>query len=172
MEIWKDVRGYEGLYQVSNEGNVKGPRGHVLKALPRRHGYLAVFLYKDGCPRLHESVHRLVAEAFVPNPEGKPEVNHIDENKQNNRADNLEWVTRKENMRSGTVAARIGASGLNGKQSRAIIQKTRDGAVVAVYPSLAEAERQTGFAKANVCRCAQGDSGYSHAYGYIWRYAS
>lgn len=172
MENWKDIKGYEGLYQVSDQGNVKGPKGYILKPQARRHGYLAVYLYKDGCPRGHESIHRLVAEAFLPKPEGATEVNHIDEDKQNNRVSNLEWVTHSENMRRGTVPARIGAAGLNGKTSRPIAQYTRDGILVATYPSMAEAERKTGFAKANICRCAQGSSGYSHAYGYIWRYAS
>lgn len=172
MENWKDIKGYEGLYQVSDQGNVKGPKGYILKPQSRMHGYLAVFLYKDGCPRYQVSVHRLVAEAFLPKPEEATEVNHIDEDKQNNRASNLEWVTRSENMRRGTVSARIGAAGFNGKKSRPVAQYSLDGDLIATYPSLAEVERRTGFAKANVCRCAQGSKNYSHAYGYIWRYTS
>lgn len=172
MEIWKDIKGYEGLYQISNKGNVKGRKGFILKPLPRKHGYLAVYLYKDGCPRRHISVHRLVADAFLENPEGKTEVNHIDENKQNNDVTNLEWVTHKENMTKGTVQERINKSRINGAKSVPILQFTKGGELVAEYPSLAEAHRQTGFAQANICRCAQGSSNYSHAYGYIWRYAN
>lgn len=173
MEVWKDIQGYEGLYQVSNMGRVKGLRKNkILHQLQRGHGYLTVDLYKDGVPRKKESVHRLVATAFIPNPDGKREVNHIDENKQNNMATNLEWVTRSENMTRGTVQERLNKSRINGVKSIPILQFTRSGEFVAEYPSLAEAHRQTGFAQANICRCAQGSPQYTHAYGYIWRYAN
>lgn len=113
-EIWKDIKGYEGLYQVSNLGNVKSiPRiidsqfkgkpikrevyEKVLKKSLTRFGYEYVCLSKNGKTKKHK-VHRLVGEHFIPNIENKKTINHIDGNKQNNRVDNLEWATYKENQ--------------------------------------------------------------------------
>ena len=109
-EIWKDIEGYEGLYQISNLGNVKSlhrianiPNGHrkvkerILKQTENR-GYRAVIISKEKT-RKEFSAHRLVAFHFIPNPENKPEVNHIDGNKSNNKVENLEWVTPSENIR-------------------------------------------------------------------------
>ena len=109
-EVWKDIEGYEGLYQVSTCGNIKSlakPRKNgngrsytqkekLLKQTFTSTGYKKVELYKDG-KRKGFKVHRLVAIAFIPNPDNKPEVNHIDGNKINNNIDNLEWVTSSEN---------------------------------------------------------------------------
>lgn len=109
-EIWKDIEGYEGLYQVSTYGNIKSlarPRKNgngkcyiqkekLLKQTFTSTGYKKVELYKDG-KRKSFKVHRLVAMAFIPNPDNKPEVNHINGNKINNNIDNLEWVTSSEN---------------------------------------------------------------------------
>lgn len=101
QEQWKWVSGYEGLYLVSNYGAVMGlPRktfhGHQMKQRKSKSGYMRVGLFKDGEKKTH-SVHRLVAIAFVPNKNGKQEVNHINGDKADNRAENLEWVTRSEN---------------------------------------------------------------------------
>lgn len=107
-EIWKDIKGYEGLYQVSNLGRVKSL--DIVDRLGRKHksnikyqndngnGYLIVNLKHNGKQKNH-LVHRLVAEAFIENPENKKEVNHIDGDKLNNRVDNLEWVSRSENLK-------------------------------------------------------------------------
>lgn len=109
-EIWKDIEGYEGLYQVSNYGKVKilpkfrnnGTNGYVskeklMKQCKHNLGYLFVVLSKNGKYK-HFYVHRLLTQAFIPNPDNKPHVNHIDGNKQNNSIDNLEWCTAKENV--------------------------------------------------------------------------
>ena len=101
-EVWKDIKGYEGLYQISNLGRVKRvTTGRILKGGKDKDGYLMVKLYKNNI-RSNKKIHRLVAEAFIPNPENKPQVNHADENKTNNSLDNLEWMTAKENINHGT----------------------------------------------------------------------
>lgn len=116
IEEWRDVKGYEGYYQVSNLGNVKSLdrvvstgryHGRVMKYSLTPKGYKIVWLTKNS-KRKGVSVHRLVALAFVSNPENKPIVNHLDEDKANNRFDNLEWVTNIENMNYGTRNERIG----------------------------------------------------------------
>ncbi len=100
-EIWKDIKGYEGLYQVSNKGQVKsterfGTKGGILKGCLRS-GYRRVILTKFNKPKYY-SVHRLVAEAFIPNVENKKTIDHIDTDRLNNSVDNLRWVTDKENV--------------------------------------------------------------------------
>lgn len=109
-EVWKDIKGYEGLYQVSNLGRVKRvTTDRILKGSKDSIGYLRVNLHKNNIPST-EKVHRLVAEAFIPNLENKPQVNHRDEDKTNNMASNLEWMTAKENINHGTCTQRISKS--------------------------------------------------------------
>ena len=100
-EIWKDVKGFEGIYKVSNHGRLmsfKGDKnGRVLRNTNKTGGYLSVVLEKGAYPIFSTKMHRLVATHFIPNPLNLPEVNHIDMNKQNNHVDNLEWVDRKTN---------------------------------------------------------------------------
>ena len=106
-EVWKDIEGYEGLYQVSNLGRVKRVKtDRILKGCKDKGGYLVIGLYKNNVMST-KTIHRLVAQAFIPNPENKPEVNHIDEDKANNKVNNLEWMTRKENNNHGTRNERI-----------------------------------------------------------------
>lgn len=113
-EIWKPVREYDGLYEVSNFGSIRSlPRkagnfkikGRILKQFKTRQGYYAVNLSKEGISKTF-AVHRLVAVAFVPNPKHKATVNHINEDKLDNRAENLEWLTLRENLHYGTRAER------------------------------------------------------------------
>ena len=101
MEEWKNVIGYEGLYEVSNIGNVRNVRRNTLLKLSKNnYGYIQVYLYKNGI-RTGLKVHRLVAEAFLPNPDGLPQVNHKNEDKSDNRVDNLEWCDHKYNINYG-----------------------------------------------------------------------
>ena len=101
MEEWKNVIGYEGLYEVSNKGNVRNVRRNTLLRLTKtNYGYIQVSLYKNGI-RTGLKVHRLVAEVFIPNPDNLPQINHKDEDKTNNNVTNLEWCTAKYNNNYG-----------------------------------------------------------------------
>ena len=106
MEEWRAVPGYEGLYEVSNKGNVRNVRRNTLLRLTKtNNGYIRVFLYKNGI-KTNLSVHRLVAKTFLPNPDNLPIINHKDEDKTNNNVDNLEWCTAKYNLNYGTARIR------------------------------------------------------------------
>lgn len=190
-ELWKDIEGYEGLYQVSNLGNVRSldhatrvvrngvefivpHKGKMLTPTRWQHGYLGVMLYGKGGHKRRGfkmfSVHRLVAEAFVDNPHGYDEVNHLDECKTNNRADNLEWCDRTYNVRYGTGIER-GHKIIGELRRKPIIQMDMQGNVLREWGSLAEIEQETGMSKSNICNCCKKHKRYSHAYGYRWEYA-
>lgn len=101
MEIWKEIPGYEGLYEVSNTGMVRSLRyNKIMIPNTNRCGYQYINLCKDGI-RKTKTIHRLVAQVFIPNPDNLPEVNHRDEDKINNIAENLEWCDRKYNVNYG-----------------------------------------------------------------------
>ena len=175
-EEWRDVAGYEGLYQVSSEGRVKSlerkvehwcggeriQKERILKPIVVSSGYLRVVLYAGGKTKKFY-VHRLVCEAFHENPGNKPQVNHINEDKTDNRACNLEWCTRRENINHGSRNERVAKA-----QSKPVGQYTHDGDLVKVWPSVIEAQRQTGFSKGHISLAANGK--YKQAYGYIWKY--
>jgi hypothetical protein len=118
MEIWKDIIGYEGCYQVSNLGNVKSlnymhtGREKILKTKQKKNGYMHINLCKDGVTKTH-SIHMLVAETFIPNTDNLPQVNHKDEVKSNNCVDNLEWCTIEYNNKYGTHIQRCANSNRN-----------------------------------------------------------
>ena len=100
MEEWKNIIGYEGLYEVSNKGNVRNVRRNKLLRLQKNQGYIRVALSKNGI-KTWLRVHRLVAQAFIENPDNLPEINHLDEDKANNSVDNLEWCDRSYNNNYG-----------------------------------------------------------------------
>lgn len=104
-EIFMDIKGYEGQYQVSNLGNIRNSKGKILKDRFDKDGYKKVTLCKDGNKKTYR-VHRLVLETFKANPDNKPQINHRNEDKTDNRLNNLEWSTPKENSNYGTRTAR------------------------------------------------------------------
>ena len=175
-EIWKDIEGYEGLYKVSNMVRVKSVERirwnnggyckvpeRILKPGKDRCGYLYVILCKEGIKKKYY-VHRLVAEAFIPNPDNLPQINHIDENKENNHVDNLEWVTCKENINHGTHNKRMAE-----KLSKPVIAIHKINGLILEFPSIKEASRQTGINQGNICNCLKGR--YKSAGGFVWHYA-
>jgi len=173
-EIWKDIEGYEGLYQISNKGRVKSlvtrtNTGRMVKRSlilrPRsNHGYLYVSLAKDKTYR-NKFVHRLVGQAFVSNPENKPCINHKDENKGNNFYQNLEWVTQKENANYGTRNRRAGLG-----HAKAIIQYDLNWNEIKRWESASAAARYFNVEPCTISSaCCKR---YETSCGYKWRFES
>lgn len=166
MEEWRDIKGYEGLYQVSNYGRVKSlnyNKTNTEKIIGSIQNYSIVTLKGK-----RKYVHRLVAEAFIPNPNNYPCVNHKDECKTNNYAENLEWCDYKYNDNYGTRNDRIRNFARNRvDQSKIVYQYTLDGKLIAIYQSTRECGRQ-GFQQSNVQRCCNGE--HKQHKGYRWSY--
>lgn len=167
-ELWKDIKGYEGLYQVSSLGRIRRD-GRVLKTPPDSNGYCITVLCKNGI-RNTQKVHRLVAEAFLEKTSDGTEINHIDECKQNNRVDNLEWCTQLYNIRYGTGRQRSADAQRNHHGNKPIEQRTLDGRLIETFPSIREVTRRFGYDRAFVTRCAKGKS--DSAYGYKWTFTA
>ena len=175
MEIWKDIQGYEG-YQISNYGRIKSlnynktKQEKILKTSKNTKGYLQVGLFKDG-KQVRKQIHRLVAEAFLENPNNLPQVNHKDENKENNCAENLEWCTLKYNINYGTGVQRRAEKRRNdpsmSKRVDQIDPQTRE--VIRQWESTAECGRN-GFLSGMVSKCALGK--YKQYKGFIWKYVA
>lgn len=170
-EIWKDIPNYEGEYQVSNLGRVKSFRAsskygsqkeYILNPTTKENGYCNVTLYgKYG--RHKFLVHRLVAEAFIPNPNGYPQVNHKDENPLNNAANNLEWCTAEYNNAYGTARVRITEA-----QSHPVEQLSVDGRVIAIYRSASIACQIIGVKKSSLGYALRKGT---NCKGYFWKYS-
>lgn len=168
-EIWKDVKGFEKLYQVSNTGLVKSlitnnsRRKRVLKQKKTSRGYLSVTLFDNNGKHKYILVHRLVAEAFISNPDNLPQVNHKDEDKTNNNVDNLEWCTASYNLSYNDGQRKRIKS-----KMRNVEQYTLDGQFVAEYPSTIEAGRKTNIKYSYIGDCCRGRQ--KSAGGYVWKY--
>lgn len=176
-EVWKDIKGYEGLYQISNYGRVKSfncevncypnakriIKGRIRKAPIDKDGYYRIGLSKDHKQK-HYYVHRLVAEAFLPNPNNYKSINHKDENKKNNRADNLEWCTiRYNNLYNNKIDK------LTKSKYKKVIQYDVDMQLIAVYESIKQASSETGIKRAVIARACRG---IKTKCGYNWRFAN
>ena len=167
MEVFKDIEGYEGLYQVSNYGNVLSvKRNKFLKPAEQCCGYYKIALSKK-CIVKSFLVHILVAQAFLENPDNLPVVNHLDENRKNNNVSNLEWCTVEHNINYGTRTKRATQTQLNRTDcSKPVLQFDKNGKFIKEYPSTQEAKRETGASK--ISRVCKGKA-YSSK-GFIWRY--
>lgn len=184
-EIWKDIKGYNGVYQVSNFGRIRSNGFKYLQksrkgvsfekyAMPKIisqsytvEGYLVVGLTKDGKTKQHK-VHRIIAEAFIKNPDGKTMINHINGQKDDNRIENLEWCTSKENTQH---AHATGLCGINGK-SKQVAKLDEDGNIVEVYESGLQAAKANGHYNSasnltKICR-----NGRGRWCGVRWKYIS
>jgi hypothetical protein len=168
-EEWRDVVGYEGKYQVSSFARVKSLNYHrsgkekILKLFEVR-GYLYVGFCNNGNQK-HPLVHRLVACAFIPNPDNLPFINHKDENTKNNFVENIEWCDPKYNVNYGTRNERVSVSLLNRKDLSKPVLCVETGVV---YPSAAEADRCTGANFRHISNCCLGKRQTTG--GYHWRY--
>ena len=158
FEEWRDIPGFEGAYQASNLGRIRGRRG-ILHPIVNWDGYHRVALQKEGRP-VRVALHRLVALAFIPNPENKPQVNHKDGDRGNCTAENLEWSTNAENQRH---RRRVNGSG--GYSSKRAVVNTTTGQS---FESLSEAARQTGARIASIQECCKGLRKTANGYG--WQY--
>lgn len=176
-EVWKDVVGYEGFYQISSLGRVKSlervvfdkdgirrfcTTDKILAQSFNTQGYPQVSLYAHGNQK-NITVHRLVAETFISKPDSFSQVNHIDENKLNNAVSNLEWCTEQYNLNYGTRIKRSAE-----KRARPVMQMNCDGAVIRTFKSAREAHNKYGYSYKNISACCHGKK-KSHA-GYNWAF--
>lgn len=162
-EIWRPVTVVGYNYEVSNKGGIKSELGLMKPTLS--HGYYRVCLYRnDGTHKMFQ-LHRLIAQAFIPNPENLPQVNHIDENKLNNCVENLEWVTAKKNCNHRTRNERISNSKL-----KKINQLTLSGELVRAWDGALSVEKETGLSCRYITKCCRGER--KTAYGYVWQYVN
>lgn len=200
-EIWRDVVGYEEYYEVSNLGVVKGKdrwakvggggqrfiQGMILKRRTNMNGYQTVTLSQRGCAK-NVLVHRIVAEAFIPNPKGLPIINHKDEVRTNNCVDNLEWCDKSYNqlysLNIHPERAQVFGDNFKDKNTgeslspwtkpvphkwfRGILQKTKDGLTVATYENTSDLTKKTKFDSGLITKVCNGR--YKTAYGYLWEW--
>lgn len=179
-EIWKDIDGYENLYQVSNLGNVRSLNyrhtrkpNNIAKA-KNRDGYSTVRMNKFG-KRAVKQIHQLVAKTFIPNPENKPEVNHKDGNKENNQVSNLEWVTSKENTKHAIDVLQFNflpnrkITGGKHHAAKPVYQYEKNGNLIKKWGCVSDAARYLNHRPDNIIKNCNGQ--LKSAYGFIWKYA-
>ena len=176
-EIWKDMKNFEGLYKINNEGLIKNKRNKTLKTSINHNGYVVVYLCKDN-KKYAKKVHRLVAETFISKIEGKNQVNHIDGNKRNNNVDNLEWCTQSENIKHAyknnlyekqrSIAKRILSEHSTAKP---VNQLDKNGKFIKKWNCIKEAGIFFGTEKpTSIVSCCKGR--YHTAYGFKWEYSN
>lgn len=167
-EIWKDIEEFEGKYQISSMGRVKSlnfkltGKEQIMSLKINKYGYKQILLYKDKKYKTF-LIHRLVAQAFIPNPDNKPEIDHINTNKTDNRVENLRWVTSSENKNNPITIEKY-----KNCSSIPVLQFTLDGELVRKWDSATQVERELGVYQSHITSCLKGN--YKTAYGYKWRY--
>ena len=172
QEIWKDIKGFEGMYQVSNMGNVKSlnynhtNESKMLIPLKRKDGYLKVRLYKNkGYGTFF--VHRLVAETFIKKVPNKIIINHKDGNKSNNRVNNLEWCTQKENVNHAYKIGRKKLTRYYGR-TRIVGQYDLNNNLIKIWETLSDIEKELGFDDSAIWCCCNNKT--KKSYNFIWKY--
>lgn len=181
VEVWKDIEGYEGRYQISNLGNVKslqygGRKGIVKNLVPKvsNSGRLWVELMKNGGKKQF-LIHRLVGMAFIPNPDNLPQINHLDENPKNNRVDNLEWCTAEYNIRyyqerhPEFARHRKHSTRYNRRLGKPVNQIDDCGNVIKQWEDPRTIVREMGYNQWSITQCCDGKR--KTAYGFRWQYA-
>lgn len=172
-EVWKDIKDYENLYQVSNLGNVRSldkyvngknskrlVKGKILSLFDDKDGYKIINLYKNKKIKQFR-VHRLVAEAFIPNPNHLPQINHLDENKENNKINNLQWITLVDNCNYGTRNQRI---------SKKVNQYDLNGNYIRTWDSIIQVEKKLNIFHSRIIEVCKGQR--RQIGGYKWRYSN
>lgn len=182
-ELWKDIKGYEGVYQVSTLGNIRRVNrwaGNQCKSVYvsdiknastyiDSFGYVKVCLSYKGVSK-HYRVHRLVANAFIPNPDNLPQINHKDENKLNNCVNNLEWCTAKYNSNYGTRTLRISNRNLEFGAKHSVQQYSKDGMFIREWKSITEASNKLGLHVSKISACCHGSR--KSTGGFMWRFTN
>jgi hypothetical protein len=180
MEIWRNIKGLEGKYQISSEGRVRSldriveyfsskkndivyqhTKGRILKTARGKDGYLQTSLGKG---IKNQKIHRLVGEAFIPNPDNMPEIDHINGDNTDNRVENLRWTDRKGNMNNPITKKRLS----DVKEKKTVLQLDMDGNVIAEFPSLHEMQRQLGYSRWAVLEVIRGN--LKTYKGYKWEF--
>lgn len=179
IRLWKDIKGYEGLYKVNQFTDILNFKtGILLKPVLQKTGYLSVTLCKDGVKKIH-LIHRLVAEAFIPNPDNKPEVDHINTIKTDNRIENLRWVTYKEQMNNPLTKEHLskckigkynGKYGKNHQRAKPVLQFDKNGNLIREWECEKVASDELGISKTSINNCLMNRS--KTAGGYIWRFVN
>lgn len=165
LEKWKNIMGYEGIYQVSSLGRIKSTKGKekILKPRIFKRGYLGVALRKNGTTKQYY-IHRLVAETFIANKDNLPQVNHINGLKCDNNIKNLEWISSSNNMKHAYI------NKLTNGAKKQTLQYDLNGNFIKLWNSQTEASKATGIAHSHINNCCRGKE--NSAGGFIWKYSN
>ena len=172
VEVWKPIMGYEGLYEVSNLGRVKSfakdKNGKIMSPCDNSKGYKYVTLGRGSKHKYY--IHRLVALHFIPNPENKPEIDHINGNPSDNRVENLRWATKLENMNNPITNKRMSdkKKGCEGNNKTSVIQFDLEGNLIKKWDKIKDAVEATDTNRTSIISCANGR--YKTAGNSIWKY--